>query len=214
MSRSLRGVAAALLSLVALAAPAAAQSKIAYVDTRKILQEMPGRNQVEARYRTEVEALQGREKVMVDSLNAMVAAFERDSATLTAAQRTERFGKLQAFDGRYRDTLQALQAEAQQKQGEMMQPLFDQIKIALEDIRRSEGVAMIFDMGAQANPIVAMDKNLDLSDKVIAKLRTMPAVAVPAAPAAAPARPTPAPAAAPAARPAGPVTQPAGVRRP
>ena len=211
MSRSLRGVLAALLPLTLLAAPAAAQTKVAYVDTRKILQEMPGRNQVEARYRTEVEVLQSREKTMVDSLNAMVAAFEKDSATLTAAQRTERFTKLQEFDGRYRDTLQVLQNEAQQKQGEMMQPLFDQIKIALEDVRRAEGVAMIFDMGAQANPVVAMDKNLDLSDKVIAKLRTMPAAAP--APAPAPAARPAAPAAAPA-RPAGPVTQPAGVRRP
>ena len=211
MSRSLRGVLAALLPLTLLAAPAAAQTKVAYVDTRKILQEMPGRNQVEARYRTEVEALQSREKTMVDSLNAMVAAFEKDSATLTATQRTERFTKLQEFDGRYRDTLQVLQNEAQQKQGEMMQPLFDQIKIALEDVRRAEGVAMIFDMGAQANPVVAMDKNLDLSDKVIAKLRTMPAAAP--APAPAPAARPAAPAAAPA-RPAGPVTQPAGVRRP
>ncbi|MEY2734476.1 MAG: hypothetical protein RL340_1535 [Gemmatimonadota bacterium] len=209
MSRSLRGVLAALLPLTLLAAPAAAQTKVAYVDTRKILQEMPGRNQVEARYRTEVEALQSREKTMVDSLNAMVAAFEKDSATLTAAQRTERFTKLQEFDGRYRDTLQVLQNEAQQKQGEMMQPLFDQIKIALEDVRRAEGVAMIFDMGAQANPVVAMDKNLDLSDKVIAKLRTMPAAAPAPAPAARPAAPAAAPA-----RPAGPVTQPAGVRRP
>ena len=211
MSRSLRGVLAALLPLTLLAAPAAAQTKVAYVDTRKILQEMPGRNQVEARYRSEVEALQSREKTMVDSLNAMVAAFEKDSASLTAAQRTERFTKLQEFDGRYRDTLQVLQNEAQQKQGEMMQPLFDQIKIALEDVRRAEGVAMIFDMGAQANPVVAMDKNLDLSDKVIAKLRTMPAAAP--APAPAPAARPAAPAAAPA-RPAGPVTQPAGVRRP
>jgi hypothetical protein len=70
---------------------------------------------------------------------------------------------------------------------------------------------MIFDMGAQSNPVVAMDKNLDLSDKVIAKLRTMPAAVPAPAPAARPATPaaTPAPA-----RPAGPVTQPAGVRRP
>ena len=211
MIRPTRGLLAALLPLTLLAAPVAAQTKVAYVDTRKILQEMPGRNQVEARYRTEVEALQSREKTMVDSLNAMVAAFEKDSATLTAAQRTERFTKLQEFDGRYRDTLQVLQNEAQQKQGEMMQPLFDQIKIALEDVRRAEGVAMIFDMGAQANPVVAMDKNLDLSDKVIAKLRTMPAAAP--APAPAPAARPAAPAAAPA-RPAGPVTQPAGVRRP
>ena len=211
MIRPSRGLLAALLPLILLAAPAAAQTKVAYVDTRKILQEMPGRNEVEARYRSEVEGLQSREKTMVDSLNAMVAAFEKDSATLSATQRTERFTRLQEFDGRYRDTLQVLQNEAQQKQGEMMQPLFYQIKIALEDVRRAEGVAMIFDMGAQANPIVAMDKNLDLSDKVIARIRTMPQ--------ARPAQPAPTtrpPAAAPATRPpaAGPTGQPAGVRRP
>jgi hypothetical protein len=49
-----------------------------------------------------------------------------------------------------------------------------------------------------------MDKNLDLSDKVIARIRTMPA-----------ARPTTAPATTPkpAPKPSGPVSQPAGVTR-
>ena len=37
--------------------------------------------------------------------------------------------------------------------------------IAREIIQTCD-VVMIFDMGAQVNPIVAMDKNLDLSDKV------------------------------------------------
>ena len=78
--------------------------------------------------------------------------------------------------------------------------------VGVDDVRASDGLAMIFDIGGQANPIVAMDRNLDLSDKVIARLRTMPATR----PVAAPARPAPAPAA----RPNGPVSAPAGVRRP
>jgi outer membrane protein len=210
MRSRLRGVVLAALSLAAVAAPVAAQTKVAFVDTRKILQEMPSRNQVEARLRTEIDALGIREKVMVDSLNAMLNAFQKDSSTLSQADRTKRFTEMQAFDARYRDTLEVLQQEAQVKQAEAMQPLFDQIREALEMIRAAEGYAMIFDMGAQANPVVAMDKNLDLSDKVIARIRTMP-VARPAA------QPTPArPPAAPATRPpaAGPTGQPAGVRRP
>lgn len=200
-----RGLVAALVLLVATAVPAAAQGRIGYVDSRKILQEMPGRTAVETRLRTELESLQKREKTMVDSLNALMGAFEKDSAKLVGEERTKRFTALQQYDAMYRDTLQALQEEAQGKQAEAMQPLFDIIRIALEDVRSAEGYSMIFDLGAQVNPIVAMDKNLDLSDKVIARIRTMPA-----------ARPAPATApkpAAPAPKPSGPVSQPAGVTR-
>lgn len=198
-----RGLLAALV-LVVVAAPLQAQGRIGYVDSRKILQEMPGRQQVEAKLRTDLEVLGAREKKMVDSLNVMMASFEKDSATLTAPDRTRRFAALQQYDAIYRDTLQALQAEAQQIQGEAMQPLFDLIKLALDDVRAADGLAMIFDIGGQSNPIVAMDRNLDLSDKVIARIRTMPAQ-----------RPAPVTQPAPAAaRPNGPVSAPAGVRRP
>ena len=205
-----RGVLTALFALVA-ASPAAAQHRVGYVDSRKILQEMPGRNQVEAQLRTELETLGAREKKMIDSLNVMMAAFEKDSASMPAEERTKRFAAMQAYDAQYRDTLQALQTEAQQKQAEAMQPLFDQIKLALDEVRAADGLAVIFDIGAQGSNIVAMDKNLDLSDKVIARLRTMPSSRP--APAAQPTRP---PATQPAARPAptGPVSQPAGARRP
>jgi Skp family chaperone for outer membrane proteins len=198
-----RGLLAAFAVLLAAAAftPLSAQ-KVGYVDSRKILQDIPGRAQVETALRTEIEKLGAREKKMVDSLNALMSAFERDSASLSQPERVTRFTAMQAYDGLYRDTLEVLEAEAQQLQAQAMAPLFDQIRIALEDIRQADGYAMIFDVGGQVNPIVAMDKNLDLSDRVIARLRTMPATA----------RPTPA--APPAKQPPGPVGAPAGVRRP
>lgn len=194
-----RGILAAwLLLLVGAASPLAAQ-KVAYVDSRKILQEMPGRASVENALRVEMEKLGQRERRMVDSLNVLVAAFERDSAKLSQTDRVARFTAIQAYDGHYRDTLEALQEEAQEIQQQAMAPLFDQIRIALEDIRAAEGIAMIFDLGAQVNPIVAMDKNLDLSDRVIARIRSMPRPQ-PTTP-----QNTPAP--------TGPVSQPGGVTR-
>lgn len=201
----------AVLLLVGAAAPLTAQAKLAYVDSRRILQEMPARTQVEARLRTELAALEARQQKMVDSLNALMGAFQKDSAAMSTEDRNKRFAAMQAYDAQYRDTLEALQAEAQQRQGEAMQPLFDQIRLALEEVRVADGLSMIFDLGAQVNPIVAMDKNLDVSDKVIARIRLMPAAARPGTTA-----PTPAanPSATTPARPAGPVQQPAGVRRP
>jgi Skp family chaperone for outer membrane proteins len=197
----LRGLLAACFLFLA-AAPLSAQQKFGYVDSRRILQEMPGRNQAEASLRVQIEALGVREKRMVDSLNVMMSAFERDSAKLTQADRVQRFTSLQQYDAQYRDTLEALQAEAQVRQQEAMAPLFDQIRLALEDVRVAEGLTMIFDVGAQGNPIVAMDKNLDVSDRVLARIRAMP-----------PARPVTAPA--PANKPpVGPVSQPTGVRKP
>jgi Skp family chaperone for outer membrane proteins len=200
-----RGLLAALALLVAAAAPLAAQHKVAYVDSRKILQEMPGRAQVEARIRTGLEALSARQKKMVDSLNAMMAKFQADSAKMTQEERVTRFTAIQRYDGEYRDTVQALEEEAQEAQNEALQPLFDQIRIALEDVRQADGLAMIFDIGAQVNPIVAMEKNLDVVERGIARLRPMPAARPQAQPG-----PTRPPAAAPA---AGPVSQPTGVTR-
>lgn len=200
-----RGTLAALVLLLAAAAPLSAQQRVAYVDTRKIMNEMPGRAQIEARIRTELEGLGVREKRMVDSLNLLMTAFQKDSASMTQEGRVARFAVIQRYDGQYRDTLEALQAEAQAKQNEAMQPLIDIIKLALEDVRQSDGLTMIFDLGAQVNPIVAMDKNLDVSDKVIARIRTMPA-ARPTAPVAEPKPAATKP-------PVGPVAQPAGVTR-
>lgn len=194
---------AALLSLAA--SPLAAQ-KVAFVNTSRILQEMPARAQAEAQMRTALEALQARQQVMVDSLNGMIAAFERDSAGLSQQDKIARFQTLQAYDARYRDTLEVLEQESQEAQAAAMQPLFDQIRVALDDIRAADSYAMILDLSREGSPVVAFDRNLDISDRVLTRIRASSA----------PARPAPATPPAAQQRPAtpGPVSQPTGVRRP
>ena len=90
----------------------------------------------------------------------------------------------------------------------MLQPILDQIKLALEDVRVAGGLDAIFDVGQNAT-IVAVNKNLNLSDRVIARLRVLgaPVIAGPE-PEAAGRRHG-------AAKPSGlPVSTPAGIGRP
>jgi outer membrane protein len=190
------------------AAPLAAQQKVAFINSQRILQEMPARAQAEAQMRTALEALGARQQVMVDSLNGLIAAFERDSAGLSQQDKVARFQTLQAYDARYRDTLQVLEEESQQAQAAAMQPLFDQIRVALDDIRTADNYTMILDLSREGSPIVAFDRNLDISDRVLTRIRAS------GAPAPRPQTPAATPPAAQRPAPQGPVSQPTGVRRP
>jgi len=213
--RSRGVVLAALLTFVA-ASPLAAQ-KVGFVNTSRILQEMPQRPAAEAAIRVALEALQARQQVMVDSLNGMLAAFERDSSALPQAEKVARFQTMQTYDARYRDTLEVLERESQEAQAAAMQPMFDLIRTALDEIRASDNYTMILDLSREGSQIVSYDRNLDISDRVLTRIRAMATTARPGTAPAGQRPPAQTPAAAPATqRPAapGPVAQPSGVRRP
>lgn len=205
-------VRALLCAMLPLLLPAAAVAqgatvKVAYVDTRELLDKAPGRTDADAQWKKEAQTMQEQVTRMQDSLQSMISAYQKAEAGLSPAARDTRQKSIGDKEQEYQTRTQALDIQAQQRQAQLLQPIIDQIKVALEDIRKEEGLTMILDVGSQANPIVAIDKNLNITDKVLVKLRSMPppqaAPAAPAAPAMKP--PTP---------PAGPVSAPAGAAKP
>ena len=64
-----------------------------------------------------------------------------------------------------------------------MAPITDQVKKVIDDIRIEEGYAIILDNAPGAGNIVAADKNLDITDKIVSRLHATPAskIAAPAA---------------------------------
>lgn len=213
--RALIGAIVPLLFLPVFAAAQGTAVKVAYVDTRELLDKAPGRTDADAQWKKEAQALQDQVTRMQDSLQAMITAYQKAEAGLSPAARETRQRSIGEREQEYQTRTQALDLQAQQRQAQLLQPIIEQIKVALEDVRKEEGLTLILDVGSQGNPIVAIDKNLNITDKVLVKIRTMPVpqVSAPAAPAGA--RPA-APAATrpPAAAPAGPVSAPAGAAKP
>jgi outer membrane protein len=179
-------VALALLTAVSL--PAEAQNlKVAYVQTSTLLDQAPGRAEAEAQFEKETSTYRDQIKRMSDSLNAMVATFDRTQATLAAATRDARAKDIRAKQDEYEKRTRDLEQKAQVRQNELVQPILDKIKQAIEDVRVEGGYAMIFNAD-QGSPIVAVDKNLNITDRVMTKLRGgAPTAARPAAPSTAPA---------------------------
>ena len=172
-----RAAPVALTLLAVMALPAHAQaSKVAYVQTALLLDQAPGRAEAEAQFDKETGTYRDQIKRMSDSLNAMVAAFEKRQATLAAAARESQAKDISAKQAEYQRRTQELEQKAQGRQNELVQPILDKIKQAIEDVRVEGGYAMIFNAD-QGSPIVAVDKSLNVTDRVLAKLKGTTAAA-------------------------------------
>lgn len=213
MSSILRAlVGAATVLAVSGAAPLVAQSapapqRFAYVDTRLILDAAPGRAEAEAALAKEAAGWDAEVKKMQDANIALITDFQKKSATMTQAERDKQTKYIQDKQAEWQKRNDSIQAVADRRKTEMLQPILDQIKLALEDVRQAAGVDVIFDVNAN-NTIVAVNKNLNLSDRVIARLRVLGAPAIPVK------ADTPKPAS-PATKPSGvPIAAPSGIGRP
>jgi outer membrane protein len=203
MHRLRLAVAAALAVLAATqAAPLAAQAgvKVGYVNSARILQSAPGRQEADAQIEKELSGFRAQVKRMGDSLNTMVADFRKSEATLSPAAKETRMRAIQQKEEEYQGRTEQLQQQAQQRQLELIRPITEQVQKVIADLRQAEGYTIIFDVGNGAGVIVAADTTLDLTDRVLQRLATAPRPAASTTPA----RPAT----------AGPTSQPAGVQRP
>lgn len=191
MRPSIRAASLALVVLAASGASASAQApqKFAYVRTSVLLEQAPGRADAEATFDREAGTFRDQIKRMSDSLNTMVAAYQKSQSTLSASARETRERDLGAKQAEYERRTRELEQRAQTRQQELVQPILDRVKASIEDVRVEGGYTFIFNMD-QGTPILAADKNLDITDRVLMKLRSMATTAprpTTGAPAAAPA---------------------------
>lgn len=174
-TRSLVLLAVSGVTLTAQSASAQAQ-KFAFVDSRIIVQRAPGAVAAQAALEKESVVMQAQVKTWQDSLQAMVSAYEKVREGLAAATRTTREKAIQDKQADYARRAEELDQAMQARQQELSQPVMAQIRETLEDLRKEDGYTFIFDV-ATTGVIVAADKNLDLTEKVIGRLKPIPVVA-------------------------------------
>jgi outer membrane protein len=160
----------AATGLVNAQAPAQAP-KFAYVDSRTILQRAPGSAAIQAQITKERADAQASVTKMQDSLRQMYDAYLKEQPTLTPAQKEAREKALQTRNSEFDQKVSQLDQSMQQRQYELIQPMMAQIREVLDAIRNEESYTFIFDVGNDPGIIVAADKNLDITERVISRLK-------------------------------------------
>jgi outer membrane protein len=167
--------------------------KIGYINSALLLQQAPGRAEAEAQFDREVGTYRQQLSRMNDSLNTLMAAFDRDATKLDTAARAVRGKAIRDRETEYQNRARGLDSTMQARQAQLVKPIMERVQNVIEAIRAEDGYSMILDVGAGASVVVAADKRLDLTDRVLARLKSQGP---------------------PTAAPGGAIPQPAGVTRP
>ncbi|NLG61444.1 MAG: OmpH family outer membrane protein [Candidatus Cloacimonetes bacterium] len=166
------GAVFAALALVALAGPVAAQQqpvRVGYINTQRILQEAPGTQEVQQRLRTELAPFDQQLRALEDSLRALQVQYGQEPAGLSEQARTQRQQEFQTKAQGLQQRAAQVQQNAAQKQNELLAPVMQRIEEAISAVRQEGGFAMLFDAATDA--IVSADTTLDMTDRVLARLR-------------------------------------------
>jgi outer membrane protein len=155
--------------------------KIAYVNTAALMEFAPGKAAADSQLTKMAEGLRKDFQKLQDSAQALLTKYQKDEAKMTAAAKDKAQKDLQGLETDLQAKQLQFQQQLAQKQQELMAPITDAVKKVLDDIREEGGYAMILANDPQTTTIVAADKNLDITDKVVSRLKATPAVKAKAA---------------------------------
>jgi outer membrane protein len=181
-----RWAGALLLALALAPAGVRAQQvqKLGFVDSNKIIEATPGIAEAKAEYEKQAEQWKTELVSKQKELTDLQEEYKKQAAILSPEKKTEKeqliLDKQKAAQD-YFQTKFGPQGEASSREKELLRPIYDRINKAIEQVRAEDGYALIFDV--QAGALAAGDPALDLTDKVVAKLKSQGATASASAPA-------------------------------
>jgi outer membrane protein len=165
------------LGLTALSTSAYAQQpfKIAFVNTQQLMDVAPGRASADSALQKVGEGFKVQLQKMQDSINALLSDYQKKEPTLSAAQKDSRQKAIQGLETEYQAKNIQFQQQFAQKQNELFAPISEAVKKVLDDVRTEDGYSMILANDPGQSAIISADKNLDITDRVVARLRTVAA---------------------------------------
>src|SRR2546429_2205751 len=148
--------------------------KIAYINSREILQRTPGYTAAESTYTKEVEGFRREVQKLQQQLDSAVQAFDQQSIALSPAAKQAKQKELQALQQRVEQRSNELQDRAAQRERELLAPIQQRVNSVVQGLRAEGNDALIFDADAPAPNIVPADPALDLTSKARQRLRQNP----------------------------------------
>jgi outer membrane protein len=148
-----------------------------------IIEQAPGRADAQAVFEREMQGFRDEMKRMGDSLNTMIADYNRQEVSLSPSARLNRQAQIREREEQYQVRAQQLEQRAVTREQELMRPLMTWIQQTIDTLRAQEGYHMILDATGAGGLLVSADPSLDITERVLERLRRGTPPAVSAAPA-------------------------------
>jgi outer membrane protein len=142
--------------------------KVGYVNSQQILATSTEAAAAEERFNQEMSAFQAEVQRLEEELTGLQERYQQQQLTLSPEARANREQQIQQKLEEYQATTQQLQQQADQRRGELVQPVVDKITAIIETIREEGQYHLILDVAAGS--IISADTTLDLTPEVMRRL--------------------------------------------
>ncbi len=149
--------------------------KIGFADVEYIFSQMPESKTIE----TELQALQTQLKKQIDAKLAdfqkKVTEYQQFGANVPEAVRQNTERELRQMQENIEKLQQDAQTEMQRKQTQLMEPVYQKVGKAIEDVAKENGFSIILNNQISGLDVILYgDEKLDVSDLVLKKLGVTP----------------------------------------
>lgn len=122
-----------------------AQAKVAHVDVSEIMSKMPAMLDAQNQLEKLSTTYDADYKKMVEEYQAKLKKYEAESTTVTEAVNTERGKEVQDMQKRIVDFRDNAQKELQQKESDIVKPLMEKVRAAIQKAGKAKGFQYILD---------------------------------------------------------------------
>ncbi len=157
-----------LLLVLATGFQLSAQSKTGTIDTEVILSKMPELAKVQEDLKAYNTKLEGELKIKVDDYQAKVKEYQEKVASFTEPMKKTKQEEIIGLENDIAKFRQNGSQLVQIEQNRLLQPLYQKIGKALEEIAKAEKYTQVFTITTSG--LAYIDPNYDLTKKVMTKL--------------------------------------------
>lgn len=142
----------AFIALFAFCGSAMAQKtiKLGHINSNDLMQIMPGKDSAQTALQAEVADLENTLKAMQSELEQRYNEFQEKQSQWSDLIKQTKQRELQDMGTRIEEFQQNAQAQLQARQEELLKPIIDRAKKAIEDVAKENGYTYVFDTSVGA----------------------------------------------------------------
>ena len=137
-----------------------AQDKIAHINVSELLQKMPEMTAAKAQLEKVSKTYDTDYKTMVEEFQARVKKYEAEVETVSEKMNEERSKEVQDMQNRIVQFRESAGKELQQKELELVKPIMEKAKAAIQKVAKSKGFKYVLDATEGGTVIVAEGTNI------------------------------------------------------
>lgn len=122
-----------------------AQAKIAHVDVSELMSKMPAMLDANNQLQKLSGTYDAEYKKMVEEYQTKIKKYEAEAATVTETVNTDRSKEVQDMQKRIVDYRDNAQKELQQKETDIVKPLMEKVKAAIQKVGKAKGFQYVVD---------------------------------------------------------------------